>query len=628
MSLLRHGVTRAVLHAILATTLALSAGACSADPDSEEVSSAADSLTSARVEYDALRDADANLERLETRLSRELIELAPALTTDHVKRYTSEYRKQPAYLEAHAKYRSATANLAAALRKSLPELDVIARSHARPRPIPVPAPNAPPPNVEPIYELPAAEVGNLRSEIVDYYALLARTPAAADALAFASHLVERDTFYAKALMDSATGGHTTQTIVDRIVAPALPQATVAGLARTNDAALTMDELRTLAGAQSIVSKVVGLADAFARSAARDRTLLHRSISGGSEDVTRAFQLGDTKLGAAIDTVGVILTLWTLGDTSKAHPDALAQLLSTLEQTAAGFDAVLSGTQLVRRFIFGLEASATLDKTIKFVGKIGTGLGVLIGAGNAIEDLRHWNASDAAKVRLLGDVLGMASGVLLVAGAGGPLGLAIGLASIGVMFFADALAAGEAWRLEEAEQRSMSDEKRIILRLIGLEEPLPETLAFADASMMSALSKNLEMTSPLLRKLALLDPGVVRPNAYERPKRYVRAQMIKCGLRLNGEQLYEMLAATAGTESRARKAELVDRFFMYFEHEYGSVWGLPDFDAYFARLQRLATDPGLGTFTDDRIVFTRVVAYLQPRAAALRTQSVTPRCGGR
>jgi hypothetical protein len=626
MSSLRRGASRAVLHAILATTLALSVGACAAESESGPVSVAADSLTTARVEYDALKDADAKLELLETRLSRELIDLAPVLTTEDAKRYTADYRLQPAYREARTKYRAATANLAAALRKTLPELDAIARSHVRPQPIPVPGPNAPRPNYDPIYELPVAEVGNLRTEIVEQFALLATTPAAADALAFASHCIERDTFYAKALMEATTGGTTTRNIVDRIVAPALPQATVAGLARTNDAATTMNDLRLAAGVQSVVSKVIGLADSFARSTANDLATLSGPISGGSDDVTRAFQLGDTALGAALAATGVILTLWKLGDTSKSQPEALAQLVTTMQRTASGFGAVLKGAQLARRFVFGLEPSTTLDNTVKFVGKIGAGLGVLLRAGAVIEDLGKWNGPASAKVRLLGDVLGLASGVLAVAGAGGPLGLALGLAAIGVMYFADLLEAGDAWRLEQAEQRAMNDEKLVVLGLIGFEVPLPETFAFADPSMMSALSKNLEITTPLLRKLAKVDPGVVRPGVYELPKKYVRARTIKCGLRLSGEQFYEMLLATAGTESRARAAELVERFLKYFEWDYSAVWFGLDFNGYLARFQRVATDPSLG-YADDRIVFERAVSYLQPRASALRTQVLTRGCSG-
>ncbi len=495
--------------ALTALLIGCSAGSDEASSTANQ-SDAISALPDAKTAADRLRIAMDAVDQIDGRLAKELGQIGPALTDDQRRAYMQAFDELPEIKVARADY------LASAIALD-DELTAIVSD---------------PDNLRTVMGgVKVTRQGGFGTyqetvygprDLYEEYKLLASTPVASGALRFGAHLVGHDMAYAAVGVDD-------QRVADEIFAPALPRALGEQLLDTGDSKSALDSLRKVIGP----AKEIGL---------KISERIEKFYDDANVADLSASDLRIRGLGKALLAAGTVLAIWEVGDgvSLALHGDFKAAIEELVKGGPDAVAGLAQATTLFRQVIRGQKATEWAAKVGRVAARIGAGVGVVLDTIALIGDLKNWNASDADKVEVLGDLLAIAGGVAVMLGVGGPIGPVLAILSIGVHLFADFLRA----RAEEAKEH---DEKYACLTAMGMDPDLRDTLLHVWDEALHNLREIHHFTPEHVQWLAKNDNHALLGDL-PMPVRFYGMESLEYIFNLTGDQPYDFLVAVVGSES--------------------------------------------------------------------------------
>ncbi len=417
-----------------------------------------------RASY-ALEDAAAVVEETDARLARQLSQIGPALTNAQKQKYTTAFLALPDVTANHQRFITAARDLDRELGKleGTRLADVMATIHGGALGLDHYGPN----------------------ELYADYKLLAGSPIATGALAFGIHVAAQEPAYARVRIAR-------EQVESEIVAPALPAALVEQLLRTGtvDGALDALEAKTklLEGSQ----------------AARVLSELRQFRASASAAVFTASL--DTPMGKAETACGAVIAIWEAGGVVAARPQFEAALLAILRGGPSAVGTLARAINVLRVNVLGLPSSELAAGVANAAVRIGGGTTVVLGLFNLLGppgqlgDLDKWNANLSDKIRIVGDLVGIAGGVAALL-ALGPAGPVLGVLALGISIFATLL-----------HDREIADQdardKRGCLPALGLAPALTDTLLRSSKDVLQRMHDDMGFAPEQIQWLATTSPHLV------------------------------------------------------------------------------------------------------------------------
>jgi hypothetical protein len=510
------------LGAVALVAMATLAGGCAVDSSPADAEQAAALTGDAGQAVSNLRDAIDARDEMDAALARQLSQIGDALTPDQQRAYARAFAALPDVQRTTTTYERSAAALDAALR-------AIVSSPQKLASVGHPA----------IYQgwayMPATDGG-----LYDAFKLLAQTRYAATSLRFAAHVLGGDPAYAM-----VTASH--KQVVKDLVLPALPLAFASALVAKGSSVSALADLKDMLDAAH------GKAEQAVKWIER-----YRTFTGAYETNPDLVKIEDQPVGKALHAVGAVLAIWEVGDgvTALTRGNAEEALRHFVKGGPDSVSAVAEATSAYRHIVLGVDKTPLAEGVVKVAGKVGAALGVVASVINTLGDLQKWNASDDAKVRVLGDLVGVGAGLLALVGAG-PAGLAVGGIGLGIGLFADFL---RDQRISTQDR----DQKRACMPMVFPRDPgLAHTIAAADPLVIRTLS-DMWMRGVDIQRVASLDPDAFT-NEMRRPMpiQWVGLEVTREIFTLTGAEMATLLERVAGSETDAnRRAYKVDFFLRY------------------------------------------------------------------
>ncbi|MBX3215804.1 MAG: hypothetical protein KF850_27445 [Labilithrix sp.] len=510
----------------LLVLLALTCVGCAAETfeDSASSRSASSEGPVAKQAAEKLKAAVEKKDATDVRLGRALARVSPMITIEENRRFVSAFQALPDVRVVSADYHARASALDAELRR------ILSRDS----------------------ELSAVMDG-LTLEGTDYivygpdqlfegYALLAQSPSASGALAFAARLLAGDPKLAAVRASD-------REIVERILIPALPGTYLQNLLTSGS-----NERAT-----SLTKEILSTGGSKLRSTARWLDT-HNKLTGN--DITAdTIQVSGRSVGEALRGVAAVMAIWELGgDLSRGDVEAVIQ--GFVKGGPGAVSGLAQATSLFRRVLLGIDETPLADLVVKYSGNLAKGISFVSTIFSLIENAGQWNEGAAAKVRVAGDLVALGASVLVLVGASGPAGLVLGTVAVGIHLLADWLES----RAIAAQERS---DLAACLPATGVGSVLVDRMLGSHPALVRILSETVKLSPTDLQWFMTVYPEAVASDSYT-PLQYIGVQVAQKLFDLDGAETRGMLTAVIGSESDAqKKTQMLDMFLRGLE--YGQGW---------------------------------------------------------
>lgn len=443
----------------LALALLCSAGAGCAAAEEEDQASSRDALQSpqaaAKAASAALEAARTEQLAIDTRLTRELSAVGPALSARQNEAYVRAFYALPENKDVRTKYLAASDALAKEISALLASSTALATVMAAPA-----------------VGGRGVQVSTFGPEDL-YHActVLARSPAALPALQVAVRALAKDPAFAR-------WNKTPAQIADEILGPALPNALVAKLLVERDTDTALASLHdALSGAVDVAPQVASAIDLIRRSQ-------------GKPVSVAAFE--KRPLGKFVTGLSVIVAIWDMGSglNDLRQNDLRAGLQELLGGTVGAAASLGVAADTYRVFLHGGIAPKWAGSVTKIAERLGGGIAGVFAVIDLVESAGRWNAGNGEKIEVLANCLSLASAVGALVGASAASG-GLGIIAIGALLLAQVL------EEQQAAAQERSDRERI-LPTVGLDRSLVDkglvaTLVAAEPAMLSNLANDLSLS---------------------------------------------------------------------------------------------------------------------------------------
>ncbi|MCW5833277.1 MAG: hypothetical protein KIS78_12825 [Labilithrix sp.] len=510
----------------LVVLLALACVGCAAETLEESASSrsASSEGPAAKQAADELKVAVEKKDATDARLGRALARVSPMITVEQNRAFVNAFQALPDVRAVSADYHARASALDAELRR------ILARDS----------------------ELSAVMDG-LTLEGTDYivygpdqlfegFALLAQSPSASGALAFAARLLAGDPKLAAVRASD-------REIVERILVPALPGAYLEQLlaSGSNERATSRTKEILRAGGSKLRS-VASWLDT------------HNKLTGN--DITAdTIQVSGRSVGQALRGVAAVMAIWELGgDLARGDVDAVIQ--GFVKGGPGAIGGLAQATSLFRRVLLGIDETPLADVIVKYSGNLAKGISFVSTIFSLIENAGQWNEGVAAKVRVAGDLVALGASVLVLLSAGGPAGPVLATVAVGIHLLADWL-----------ESRAIAAEERrdlvACLPATGVGAVLVDRMVGSHPALVRILTETVKLSPADLQWFMTVYPEAVAKDSYT-PLQYIGVQVAQKIFDLDGAETRAMLAAVVGSETDAqKKTQMLDVFLRGLE--YGQGW---------------------------------------------------------
>jgi hypothetical protein len=379
------------------------------------------------------------------------------------------------------------------------------------------------------------------SGLYDAFKLLTQTRYAATSLRFAAHLLGDDPAY--------TGvRHSHEDVIRDLVAPSLPTAFASMLVSTGSSRSALTQL------ESILDLAHGKCEMVAKWIES-----YRTFTGAYDTNPDLVKIENTSVGKSLKALGAVLAIWEVGDGVSAlvrgnADDALQHFVK------GGPDSVASlaeGVASLRRIFQGAEKTEIAESVVKIAGKVSGALTVVAGIIDTVGDLRKWNASDDAKVRVLGDLVGIGAGLVTLAGLSAG-GWVLGVAALGITLVADFL------RDQRLASQDRDQKGRVMPAVFWYDAGLARTIARANSDVLQTLHDELRMFAPDIQQMARVYPdGLTGERFPFMATQWVGLEVTQWIFGLPGSEVAKLMTVVAGTGgSEAERSYRVNFFIRY------------------------------------------------------------------
>ena len=327
-------------------------------------------------------------------------------------------------------------------------------------------------------------------ELYADYKLLAGSPVATGALVFAAHVAARDPAYAQVRVSP-------EQVESEILAPALPAALVEQLLATGSAEGALD---ALAAKTSVV-----LGDG-AEGSPTARILSELQAFRTSGSVAEFTAKLDTPMGMAESSCGAVIAIWQAGGGVGTQPQMETALLGLLRGGPMAVGTLARAVNVLRVNVLGLPKSELAGNLANAAARIGGGTAVvlgllkLLGDPGQLGDLDKWNANTSDKVRIIGDLVGIAGGVAAVL-ALGPAAPVLGALALGLSIFATIL------HDQEIAAQDTND-KQACLPQLGFDPVLVGALVKSSRDILQMMHDDVGFAPEQIQWLARTSPHLV------------------------------------------------------------------------------------------------------------------------
>ncbi|HSO34633.1 MAG TPA: hypothetical protein VLT33_18995 [Labilithrix sp.] len=480
-----------------------------------------------RASY-ALQDAAARVEETDARLARQMAQTGLALTDEQRQRYATAFFALPDVSETHRNFITAAANLDR-------ELSTLVATHL-------------PEVMRTVWGgvLGADRYGP--SELYADYKLLAGSPVATGALAFAVRVAAQDRAYANVRIPR-------EQVEREILAPALPAALVEQLLLTGSTRSALDAL----AAKTSIQDVTGAARVDPPTA---RVLAELALFASAPDAATFTARLDTPMGRAETACGAVVAIWEVGggQPSAAAPQLQQALLVLLRGGPGAVGALARAVNVLRVSVLGLGEAELAVRVASFAARVGAGTGVvlglfkLLGAPGQLGDIDAWNANLSDKVQIVGDLVGISAGVVGLL-ATGPAAPALAGLALGISIFATLL------RDHEIAVQDAHD-KEVCLARIGLDPALVATLVRSSPNILQAMHDDAGFTPAQIQWAAQTSPHLVIDDIpHLMPFHGLSVSRAVFGL--TPTQSFQLLNAVVGQASSAEDREFMLLHFLVY-----------------------------------------------------------------
>lgn len=498
---------------LLAASIAMLGGCATADLNDDAAATAP--LTQAGDQAMAgLEASRAKLDDQSAALARQMADLGGALTADQQRKYATAFAALPEVARTTEEFERSAAALDRELRALITSPAKLASMRGR---------------------------WGGDSGLYEAFKTLATTRYAGTSIVFASHILGRDPAYSWVRVSPSQ-------VVREVLTPALPGAFAGLLLTTGSASSAVSELRRLFEASD------GKGD---EALAWIET--YRTFSGTYGDATTILAIEDEPIGKALKPIGAILAMWEVGDgvSQLTRGNARAALDRFVNGGPESVAALAEGTSAIRRVMFGIAETPFAEKVIKVAGKVGAALGVVAGIIATIEDLKKWDGSGDAKLRVLGDVVSIGAAVLTLVGVASG-GAVLGVAALGISLLAE-------YFHDQRLAREDALQKAPCLAAVFPSDPaLAHTLAIAQAAEIEILSKDFAMSPEVVQRTAKVYPDALTHEKWQAmPLRWIGLLVMKDIFVLTGSEIATVLEKIAGAETNPDAREYKLHFFVSY-----------------------------------------------------------------
>lgn len=415
--------------------------------------------------------------------------------------------------------------------------------------------------------------------LVAGYALLAKTPQGADALAFGTkamaHVIVLD-------------GVADQDILDQVIGPSLANAYLANLMKSGTVpsatAATVAALSTGTGVSLTIAGWLQRYNAFQQVDVLDDFL------GISSDNTIA----------GLRTIAGIIAIWTIGD-DVFQGDAQKAITDFLNSGGNAVTGIASATSLFRQICMGVAKTPLADSVMKWSGKIATGVGLVMNAIQLWNDAGHWNDSADAKVQVAIDVISLAASIACLVSTG-PIGPALATVALGLSFF-------DEWLKNRRIAAQELADVKACLPAVGLDPTLTQNIINADPALIADITKNVGLAPDSAQWLITTAPDLVNADTANGVS-FTGLQLAQKIFTLDAAGTDALLKATVGDATGSDAQARLDLFIRGLDFSPGWMGDLTT-DTALDWLTQEEADPVAGSndTTNQTAAFTNAHDYL-------------------
>jgi hypothetical protein len=375
----------------------------------------------------------------------------------------------------------------------------------------------------------------------DSVKLLVDTRYAPTALLFAAHVIGGDPAYRNL-------GVSKDQVINDIVIPALPAALASLIVQYGGADEAIAQLKEiLSSAQEQCSQLIDAIETF------------QDLTGASDLNPDAVKIGDTSVGKAVSAAGAVLAFWDVADgvSDLARGNARKALEEFATGGPASVEALAQATGAFRRIMFGIEKTPLANRVVAIASKVGAAVAVVASILQTFDDLKQWNASDDAKVRVLSDIVSVGAAALTLVGfATG--GVVLGFVAIGIMLFADFL------QDQRLSAEDLQEKTACLAKVFPYDPLLAQTLVKADPAEVQELSDTLGMSPSAIQSVALMYPnGLTDEQFPAMPARWIGLEVMQSIFSLKGDAFATVIQKVANGEPDTLRRNFKVHFFLAY-----------------------------------------------------------------
>lgn len=496
---------------LLALTVGLGAIVGCAAPAAGEELGASGSASSTNDARTRLRTAIDAKETVDARLVLALGRVGPMLTEAQLRRFIADFQARPEMASVYAAYTEGAEDLARELASVLHDEGRLARVMAEGR---------------------RSRADLTPASLYASFEMIASTPNAGISFEFAVRLLQNDPALAAVARDPVD-------VVRNILLPAMPNAFLALLMQTGSLSQASAELLDVMG--SLKDNADGLAT---------------WLTLGAKTRAPAFELAGQSVTPALNTISGMISIWKILESGLSF-DAQGFVTQLGLQGPGAVAGIADGLAHFRRYFLGADHSPGLHRITQVAGRLSGGIAALTSVIGLSEDLKLWDRSASAKIRVGADLVGIASGLLAAfapSGIGAPIAAAT---SLGLVLIASALESAE----DAAREEQAKADLRVGLPRAGAPASLVDTMIAADPTLVAQLGHGVGLDATAFQWLIGVAPSTVAWSSLDGPHvGYGGVVWLKELFALDGPGAADLLRAVVGGESDPVKREaMIDLF---------------------------------------------------------------------